>query len=53
MLVSLEPGPLLDELDKDIKGVVAGIRAQPFYFPGTANHHAFQVKLVFNTISYV
>ncbi|KAJ8640953.1 hypothetical protein MRB53_017647 [Persea americana] len=38
----LGPGPLLDEINKDIKGVVAGIRAQPFNIPGTANHHALQ-----------
>lgn len=42
----LGPGPLLDEINKDIKGVVAGIRAQPFNIPGTANHHALQVNLM-------
>ncbi|RWR82778.1 cytochrome P450 [Cinnamomum micranthum f. kanehirae] len=44
LFVSLEPGPLLDEINKDIKGVVAGIRAQPFNIPGTANHHALQCR---------
>ncbi|KAL5747373.1 hypothetical protein ACOSP7_024371 [Xanthoceras sorbifolium] len=42
--VSLEPGPLLESMNKLFRGLTKGFRAQPFNFPGTAYHHAFQCK---------
>ncbi|KAK9901794.1 hypothetical protein M0R45_001956 [Rubus argutus] len=36
LFVSLEPGPLLDTIDKFIEGVVKGFRAHPFNVPGSA-----------------
>ncbi|XP_077212683.1 ent-kaurenoic acid oxidase 1-like isoform X1 [Tasmannia lanceolata] len=44
MFVSYKPGPLLNELDKCFRGVVKGVRAQPFNFPGTAYHHALRCR---------
>ncbi|KAK1287063.1 Ent-kaurenoic acid oxidase 1 [Acorus calamus] len=44
MFVSLEAGPLQDKLDEYFTGLVAGFRAQPFNFPGTAYRHALQCR---------
>ncbi|XP_065847260.1 ent-kaurenoic acid oxidase 1-like [Euphorbia lathyris] len=44
LFASLEPGPLLDEMDKLFQGVMKGFRAQPSNFPGTACHHATQCR---------
>lgn len=44
MFASLDPGPLPDDLNKYTRGVVAGLRAQPFNFPGTAFHKVLQVN---------
>ncbi|PRQ16094.1 putative cytochrome P450 [Rosa chinensis] len=44
LFASLEPGPLLDTIDKLFEGVVKGIRAQPFNVPGSAYHHALQCR---------
>ncbi|KAF8378388.1 hypothetical protein HHK36_029727 [Tetracentron sinense] len=42
--ISFEPGPILDTLDQNFEGLLKGIRAQPFNFPGTAYHHALQCR---------
>ncbi|KAK9925920.1 hypothetical protein M0R45_023179 [Rubus argutus] len=44
LFVSLEPGPLLDTIDKFIEGVVKGFRAHPFNVPGSAYHSALQCR---------
>ncbi|WCJ32581.1 cytochrome P450 family 88 subfamily A polypeptide 3 [Euphorbia peplus] len=41
---SLEPGALLDEMDKLFEGIIKGIRAQPSKIPGTACYHATQCR---------
>ncbi|KAF8378389.1 hypothetical protein HHK36_029728 [Tetracentron sinense] len=42
--ISFEPGPILDTLDQHFEGLLKGMRAQPFDFPGTAYHHALQCR---------
>ncbi|XP_031276291.1 ent-kaurenoic acid oxidase 1-like [Pistacia vera] len=44
LFVSFEPGPLLETMDKLFYGLLGGVRAQPFNFPGTAYHHALQCR---------
>ncbi|XP_077211346.1 ent-kaurenoic acid oxidase 1-like [Tasmannia lanceolata] len=44
MFVSLEPGPLLDEVEKCFRGLLSGYRAQPFNIPGTAYHYALKCR---------
>ncbi|KAF2315997.1 hypothetical protein GH714_040792 [Hevea brasiliensis] len=44
LFASLEPGPILDSLDKLYDGMLKGIRAYPLNFPGTASHHAIQCR---------
>ncbi|PQQ08242.1 ent-kaurenoic acid oxidase [Prunus yedoensis var. nudiflora] len=44
LFLSLEPGPLLDTVDKLFDGLVKGVRAQPFNIPGFAFHHALQCR---------
>ncbi|XP_038703603.1 ent-kaurenoic acid oxidase 2-like isoform X2 [Tripterygium wilfordii] len=44
LFVSMEPGPLLDSMNKLFQGMVKGIRAQPLNFPGTASHYATKCK---------
>lgn len=46
LFLSLEPGPLLDTVDKLFDGLVKGVRAQPFNIPGFAFHHALQVFIL-------
>ncbi|KAJ8771857.1 hypothetical protein K2173_027034 [Erythroxylum novogranatense] len=44
LFASFEPGPLLDTMDELFHGLVQGLRAQPFKFPGTAYYHACQCR---------
>ncbi|XP_044487462.1 ent-kaurenoic acid oxidase 1-like [Mangifera indica] len=44
LFVSFEPGPILETMDKWFYGLLGGVRAQPFNFPGTAYHHAIQCR---------
>ncbi|XP_052174790.1 ent-kaurenoic acid oxidase-like isoform X7 [Diospyros lotus] len=44
LFASFEPGPLVDTLDELLVGLIRGLRAYPFYFPGTAYHHAFRCR---------
>ncbi|KAK1363375.1 Ent-kaurenoic acid oxidase 1 [Heracleum sosnowskyi] len=41
---SLEPGPVLDTLDKLFTGILRGFRASPINFPGSAYRHALQCR---------
>ncbi|XP_044486871.1 ent-kaurenoic acid oxidase 1-like isoform X2 [Mangifera indica] len=50
LFVSFEPGPVLDSMDKLFEGLIKGVRAQPFNFPGTAYHHAIQCRRKLETI---
>ncbi|KAM0910661.1 hypothetical protein ACQ4PT_013990 [Festuca glaucescens] len=38
MFVSMEPSPLTDKIDQWFRGLLAGFRAFPLDFPGTASH---------------
>ncbi|KAK6924950.1 Cytochrome P450, partial [Dillenia turbinata] len=44
LFVNIEPGPLLDTLDRLFVGLLAGVRAQKLYVPGTAYYHAMQCR---------
>ncbi|KAF6159914.1 hypothetical protein GIB67_032998 [Kingdonia uniflora] len=44
MFANLEPGPVLDELNRCFAGFMKGVRAQPINLPGTAYHHALQCR---------
>ncbi|CAM8992528.1 unnamed protein product [Rhodiola kirilowii] len=44
LFVSMDPGPLLDEMKLKIGDVVKGVRANPINFPGTAYRHSIQCK---------
>ncbi|KAK7292248.1 hypothetical protein RIF29_08025 [Crotalaria pallida] len=44
LFASFEPGPLLQEMDKFFEGLLLGVRAYPFNFPGSAFHHALQCR---------
>ncbi|KDP31197.1 hypothetical protein JCGZ_11573 [Jatropha curcas] len=50
LFVSLEPGPRLDALEKLFHGVVKGVKAHPFNFPGSAFHHARRCREKLNEI---
>ncbi|XP_031276279.1 ent-kaurenoic acid oxidase 2-like [Pistacia vera] len=50
LFVSFERGPVSETMDKLFEGLVHGIRAQPFNFPGTAYHHAIQCRRKLETI---
>ncbi|KAJ6845058.1 ent-kaurenoic acid oxidase [Iris pallida] len=50
MFASMEPGPLLDEIDKCFAGLVPGFRAYPLDFPGTAFHHARRCRWRLNAV---
>uniref|UniRef100_A0A7N0VF01 Cytochrome P450 n=1 Tax=Kalanchoe fedtschenkoi TaxID=63787 RepID=A0A7N0VF01_KALFE len=52
LFVSLDPGPLLDELKLLFSGVMEGVRANPINFPGTAFHHALKCKKRLEDIFY-
>ncbi|XP_065860878.1 ent-kaurenoic acid oxidase-like [Euphorbia lathyris] len=41
---SLEPGALIDEMDKLFDGIIKGMRAQPSKFPGSACYYATQCR---------
>ncbi|XP_038703549.1 ent-kaurenoic acid oxidase 2-like [Tripterygium wilfordii] len=44
LFVSMEPGPLLDFINKLCQGIVKGIRAQPLHLPGTASHYGTKCR---------
>ncbi|KAK6924946.1 Cytochrome P450 [Dillenia turbinata] len=44
LFANIQPGPLLDTLDRLFVGFVNGIRAQRWYFPGTNFYHAIQCR---------
>ncbi|KAK1550042.1 hypothetical protein Q3G72_012741 [Acer saccharum] len=44
LFVSFESGPRLESMEKLFQGLLKGIRAHPFNFPGTAYHHASQCR---------
>ncbi|CAM8984915.1 unnamed protein product [Rhodiola kirilowii] len=44
LFASINPGPLLDEMNLMFGGIVRGVRANPINFPGTAYRHALQCK---------
>jgi len=44
MFVSMDPSPLTDKMDGWFAGLVAGFRAFPLDFPGTAYRHARAVR---------
>ncbi|KAL9670076.1 hypothetical protein QQ045_007627 [Rhodiola kirilowii] len=45
LFASIDPGPLLDEMNLMFGGVIKGVRANPINFPGTAYRHALQAKV--------
>jgi ent-kaurenoic acid hydroxylase len=44
MFVSMDPSPLTDKMAGWFAGLVAGFRAFPLDFPGTAYRHARAVR---------
>ncbi|KAK4837324.1 hypothetical protein QYF36_004568 [Acer negundo] len=44
LFVSFESGPRMESMEKLFQGLLKGIRAHPFNFPGTAYHHASQCR---------
>ncbi|KAK6924952.1 hypothetical protein RJ641_009278 [Dillenia turbinata] len=43
LFANIEPGPLLDILDRLFVGLLAGVGAQKLCVPGTAYYHAIQL----------
>ncbi|KAA8542380.1 hypothetical protein F0562_023484 [Nyssa sinensis] len=44
IFASIEPGPVLESLDKLFEGLINGVRSYPINFPGTAYHRALQCR---------
>ncbi|KAK6920810.1 Cytochrome P450 [Dillenia turbinata] len=44
LFANIQPGPLLDTLDRLFVGLLNGLRAPPWYFPGTNCYHAIQCR---------
>jgi ent-kaurenoic acid hydroxylase len=50
MFVSMEPSPLTVKINQWFTGLLAGLRALPVDFPGTAVHEALKCRRKLNTV---